>query len=169
MAFDAFLWFDSLVIGQTLDKEMSANKAMDIYSFSLGASNPTSVTATGSGLSAGKVSISSFNFMKKTDSASPIMFQCCAGGQHFATVNVALRKAAGNDATKITFLSYTFTSCMIESIQWSGSSGGDDTPTESVSIAFAQLQISFQKQNDKGAKDGAAITGGWNSQTGQKA
>ena len=33
---------------------------------------------------------------------------------------------------------YDFTDVMVESIQWSGSSGGDDTPTESVSFAFAQ-------------------------------
>ena len=37
---------------------------------------------------------------------------------------------------------------MVESIQWSGSSGGDDTPTESVSIAFAKVKISYSKQAD---------------------
>ena len=33
---------------------------------------------------------------------------------------------------------YTFTDVMVDSIQWSGSPGGDDVPTESVSFAFAK-------------------------------
>ena len=32
---------------------------------------------------------------------------------------------------------------MVESVQWSGSSGGDDTPTESVSFAFAKVEIDY--------------------------
>ena len=35
---------------------------------------------------------------------------------------------------------------MVESIQWSGSSGGDDTPTESVSFAFAKVKVTYSKQ-----------------------
>jgi type VI secretion system secreted protein Hcp len=35
---------------------------------------------------------------------------------------------------------------MIESIQWSGSSGGDDTPSESVSFAFGAFSISYWPQ-----------------------
>ena len=38
------------------------------------------------------------------------------------------RRRAGHSRS---FLKYTFTDVMVESIQWSGSTGGDDTPTES--------------------------------------
>jgi type VI secretion system secreted protein Hcp len=50
---------------------------------------------------------------------------------------------------------------MVESIQWSGSSGGDDTPTESISFAFGKVVIEYKKQ---GAKKGAlevASTASW--------
>ena len=45
------------------------------------------------------------------------------------------------------FLKYVFTDVMVESIQWSGSTGGDDTPTESVSLAFAKVAINYSKQD----------------------
>jgi len=35
----------------------------------------------------------------------------------------------------------------VESVQWSGSSGGDDTPTESVSFAFGTVKITYNLQN----------------------
>ena len=46
------------------------------------------------------------------------------------------------------FLKYDFTDVMVESIQWSGSTGGDDTPTESVSFAFAKVAIDYFKQDE---------------------
>ena len=60
-----------------------------------------------------------------------------------------MRKAAGLDGGQQTFMKYTFTDVMVESIQWSGSSGGDDTPTESVSFAFAKVTIDYSKQDMK--------------------
>ena len=38
----------------------------------------------------------------------------------------------------------------IESYQVSGSSGGDDTPTESVSIAFKSFTMTYSKQGTDG-------------------
>ena len=53
------------------------------------------------------------------------------------------------------FLEYDFTDVMVESIQWSGSSGGDDTPTESVSFAFAKVTIKYSLQDTvKGTHEG---------------
>ena len=56
------------------------------------------------------------------------------------------RDTAGKQGT---YLQYDFTDVMVESIQWSGSSGGDDTPTESVSFAFAKVKITYNKQDEK--------------------
>ena len=47
----------------------------------------------------------------------------------------------------MTFIQYDFTDVMVESVQWSGSTGGDDTPTESVSLAFAKVAIEYSKQD----------------------
>lgn len=121
--------------------------AFEIFSFSMGASNPTTVGTTGSGLSAGKVSVSSFNIMKKTDKSSAVLFSACCVGQHYAKATVICRKATGIAGKQGIFLQYDFVDVMIESIQWSGSSGGDDTPTESVSFAFAQVTVTYKIQN----------------------
>jgi type VI secretion system secreted protein Hcp len=43
---------------------------------------------------------------------------------------------------------------MIESVQWSGSTGGDDTPTESVSIAFGKVSLGYAKQKKEGGVEG---------------
>jgi type VI secretion system secreted protein Hcp len=155
MAFDAFIKFTG-VDGES--KRKGFEKHIEIYSFSLGASNPTTIGAGGGG-GAGKVSISSFNLMKKSDITSPVLFQKCCMGEHFDKVTVTLNKAGGKEA--VDFLKYEFEKVFVESIQWSGSSGGDDTPTESVSLSFGKVVITYTAQDEKGAK-GAVKTGQWN-------
>ena len=133
MPFDAYM----KITGPDVDGEATADqmdKYIEIYSFSWGASNPTTVGPGSGGLSAGRASVSSFNVMKKTE--------------------VYLRKATGTDGGQKTFLKYTFEDVMVESVQWSGSSGGDDTPTESVSLAFAKVALEYYKQ----AEDTGSMT-----------
>ena len=90
------------------------------------------------------------------------MFQACAEGSHYPTVQVDLRKAGGSKP--VVYLSYVFTECMIESIQWSGSSGGDDTPSESVSMAYGELTINYTPQKADGTQ-GTLVTAKWNQVT----
>lgn len=147
MAFDTYLKIEGV------DGEVTATGVegqIEIYSFSWGASNPVSVgSAGGTGLTAGRVSISSFNIMKKSDKTSTALFQACATGKNFTKATVTMRKAAG-EGGQTPFLQYDFETVMVESIQWSGSSGGDDSPTESVSLAFAKVAITFSTVDAKG-------------------
>jgi len=151
MAFDTFLFLDQITGESTATIDPKPNgltlAPMEIYSFSWGASNPTTVGSQGGGLSAGKVSISSFNIMKKSDNASAVLFQNCCSGQHILKGSVIMRKATGTSGKQAVFLQYDFDDMMVESIQWSGSSGGDDTPTESVSLAFAKCTVTYFKQD----------------------
>lgn len=157
MAFDTFLDIEG-VPGECTATGFE-NK-IEIYSFSWGASNPTTVGSGSTGLSAGKVSISSFNVMKKTEKSSPVLFAACCNGKHYDTATVTMRKAAGEAGQKA-FLTYTFSDVMVESVQWSGSSGGDDTPTESVSLAFAKVEIEYLQQDSKGGAVGKPIKASW--------
>ena len=154
MSFDTYLDI-ATVEGECTSKGFE--KKIEIYSFSWGASNPTTVGSGAGGLSGGKVSISSFNFMKKTEKSSATLFSACCRGDHFATAKVTMRKAGGTAGQQI-FLVYEFTDCMVESIQWLGSTGGDDSPTESVSMAFAVCKITYNAQDATGkmAKAGEA-------------
>jgi len=156
MAFDAFLKLD----GVTGESSKTNHKGeIEIMSFSWGASNPTSA-AHGTGMSTGKVSLSDFSIMKTTDKASPTLFLNCCSGKHFPTANVTIQKATGGD-TGETYLQYDFTEVYVSSIQWSGSSGGDDKPMESVSFAYGQVKISYKPQDAQG-KLGSQIMAGWN-------
>jgi type VI secretion system secreted protein Hcp len=160
MAYDAFMWLtggDPEAKGETTDKTYKDKKAFEIYSFSWGASNPTTIGSASGGAGAGKVSISSFNVMKKTDTASAALFTNCCKGAHFTAANVVLRKAGG---TALEYLKYDFEEVFVESIQWSGSSGGDDTPSESVSFAFAKVSITYEPQTGKGA-EGTKVSAVW--------
>ena len=155
MAFDAFLKIDG-VNGEATRKGFE--KQMEIQSFSWGASNPSTIGAGGGGGGGGKVSVSSFNVMKKSDSASPILFQACCKGDHFATAVVTLNKAAG--AAALDFIKYEFEEVYVDSVQWSGASGGDDTPSESVSFSFGKVSITYTPQNKDGSKGSPAV-GAW--------
>ena len=162
MAFDTYISIDTV----TGEAQQSAHVGwIEIYSFSWGASNPTTVGTGTTGLSAGKVSVSSFNIMKKTDSSSPTLFAGCCTGQHFATATVEMSKATGTSGVQQVFLQYVFTDVMIESIQWSGSTGGDDTPTESVSLAFGKVAITYSKQDDTTGAMSPAGNASWNLTT----
>lgn len=159
MAFDTYMWLEepgdgaNAVAGESTDKVYSANKAFELYSFSWGASNPATITSGGGGTGGGRVSISSFNVMKKSDNASGDLFYTCCNGGHFGKATVVLRKAGGTkDATGTVYLTYTFKEVFVDSIQWSGSSGGDDVPAESVSFSFGACKIEYWPQKKTGGQ-----------------
>lgn len=160
MSFDAFLVIDT-VTGESTDKAHKG--AIEIYSFSFGASNPTTIGSSSGGAGAGKVQLSSFSLMKKSDKTSPVLFQACAMGTHYKTATVYLRKAGGT--SPVEYLIYTFSMVFVSSIQWSGSAGGDDTPAESVSFEYGGLKIDYQPQGPDGKPLGGAIHGGWDVTT----
>jgi type VI secretion system secreted protein Hcp len=147
MAFDTFLDLGDKIKGESTAKGFEGK--IEIFSFSWGASAPVTIGSGSGGVSGGKVSISSFNVMKKTDKASALCFLACCTGDHIEKVIVTMRKAGGT-AGQLPFLKYTFTTCMVESIQWSGSTGGDDSPTESMSLAFGKCEIEYSMQDKTG-------------------
>jgi len=162
VAFDTFLKLEG-VSGETTRKGFE--NQIEIYSFSFGASNPTTVGSGSTGMSAGKVSLSSFNIMKKTDVSSPTLFQTCCIGDHFKTAVVTLNKASGDKTTPLAFLKYDFEELFIESIQWSGSAGGDDTPTESVSFSFGKVTITYTPQSTTGGAAPKPAVASWDVRT----
>jgi len=158
MAFDTYLELKDIP-GEATATGMEGK--IEIFSFSWGASNPTTISAGKAGLAGGKASISSFNIMKKTEKSSCTLFANCCAGQHITTATVYMRKATGTSGKQGIFLQYDFTDVMVESIQWSGSSGGDDTPTESVSFAFAKVAITYSTQDTAKGTMSKAGTASW--------
>lgn len=163
MAMDAYLWIDGVKGEATAD---GLKDYMEIMSYSFGASNPASIGTGSGGAGTGKASLSSFNVMKFSEAGSAELFQRSCEGKHFPKAKVVLRKATG-EGGQSPYLEYEFEEVYIDSIQWSGSSGGDDRPTESLSFSFAKLTITYYKQDAKGAvsKDKQAF---WNVRTAAK-
>ena len=91
MAYDAFLKLNG-VTGES-QKEGHTGQ-IELMSFSWGASNPTTV-AVGTGLAAGKVSLSDFSVMKVTDKASPTLFRTAAPANTIDKASVFIQKATG--------------------------------------------------------------------------
>lgn len=132
-------------------------KEIEVFSFSLGASNPSSVS-TGGGSGAGKVDISSLSIQKQVDLASAKLFLKCCDGTHFAEGTLTVREAGGSDTVEYWIMKMK--QVFVDSVNWGAASGGGK-PTESVSLSFAECKITYWSQNDKGGKDQKAEAG-WN-------
>jgi type VI secretion system secreted protein Hcp len=159
MALEAFLKIEGIP-GES--RKQGHADEIDIFSFSFGASNPTTV-GKGTGAGASQVNISSFNIMKATDLSSTALFLRCAKGEHIPTAIITLRKAGGTNPLE--YLQYKFTKVYVDSIQWSGASGGDDTPTESLSLAFEKVEIVYSSQADDGTAK-KTVGSGWDIPSG---
>lgn len=133
---------------------------IQIFSFSLGASNPSNI-GTGTGAGAGKVSFSSLSIQKEVDSSTATLFLNCAKGTHFQKATLVVREAGGE--SPVDFLTYELKLVYVDSISWGGASGGGK-PSESVSLSCAEIKMIYWAQDEKGGKTGKK-EGGWNIQT----
>lgn len=159
MAVEIFLTLAGIT-GESQKK--NAEGWIEIFSFSNGASNPSSV-AFGTGSGAGKVDLSSISIQKQLDIASPYMFANCCAGTHVATGNMVVRESTGNTAGGEVYFQYDMTEVFIDSISWGGAAGGGK-PSESVSLSFKSLMVTYTPQAADG-KMGTKIPKGWNVST----
>jgi len=139
MASDAYILINT-INGESQAQGMTNNIELD--SFSFGASNPADVG--GKGLSAGKCSLSDFSFTCGVDAASYQILKALYTGQHIDTTTFSLRESGGG-ANPYTYLQVVMTNCYITSQSIGGGSQGK--PTQSVSIAYEQIQYTYFTQD----------------------
>src|ERR1700739_4409807 len=125
MAVNAYLVIDGLPGPST-----SKQNAIDVLSFSFGASMTTSED-TGGGLRAGGADVSHVTVMKVLDKTSPDLFQHCTTGDFLSKVDLIYDKAMGDQQED--YFKLSMQDALITSIQFSGS---NENPTESISFAF---------------------------------
>ena len=155
MAADMLLYIDG-VKGESQIEGKS--DWIDIMSYSLGASNPSSVS-TGMGSGAGKVSISSLSVQKVIDKSSPILFLKCCTGKHFAKAKLAVREAGDKP---LEYVVMNFEQVYVDNISWGGAAGGGK-PTESIAFSFAKITIDYYPQKADGTL-GEKVPAGWDVQ-----
>lgn len=115
---------------------------IELDSFSFGASNPADVG--GKGLAAGKASLSDFSFSCALDSASYQILKNLYNGTHISTVTFAGRKTGGG-GTPYLYLQAIMTNCYVTSHSTGG--GATGVPSQSVSIAYEQIEFQYYTQD----------------------
>ncbi len=170
MAFDAFLKIDGIDGESTVQ---GYEKWIELLSFSWGvaasetAGGPAGGGGGGGG-AAGRASPKAFSFMKLTDSASPNIFLKLCEGTPFQQVSLACRKAGGNaadsGAAPQAFLKIDFFDVFFSSYNEGGNTGTDQQPLESLSFAFAKMDLQVAAMLTDGTL-GAVSSAGFNFRT----
>jgi type VI secretion system secreted protein Hcp len=154
MAFDCFLKLDQIE-GESQDKGHKGE--IELLSINWGMTQ-AGTSGYGGGAGGGRVNMQDVVCMKRYDKASPkIMLHCCKG-THIKSGIVTIRKAGGEQQE---YMKIKMTDILVSSIQAGGSSqGGDDIPTETLSLNFSKIEIEYKEQKPDGTL-GGAVPGWW--------
>jgi type VI secretion system secreted protein Hcp len=136
-ASDFFLKLEG-IDGESVDDRHKGE--IEIQSFSWGVSNAGSMASGGGG--AGKATFQDMHFMRRLDKASPKLALACATGQHIPSAVLVCRKS-GSDGKPVEYYKITMIDILVTGITAGGSSGGDDMPTESISLNFAKIEWEY--------------------------
>jgi type VI secretion system secreted protein Hcp len=128
-------------------KDTDHTNEIEIMSFSFGVSNQGS-GAIGVGSGASKARVNDVTVMKYVDKASPGLFQNCCIGKSFKSATLTVRKAGGDKP--VNYLVYNMDEVFITNVSTSGSDGGG-IATESVSLNFAKITVTYTEQNADGS------------------
>jgi type VI secretion system secreted protein Hcp len=147
MAVNAYLVIDGIPGPST-----SKTNAIDVLSFSFGASQTAVIGAGSSGgeARAGRADVSNLTIMKVLDKTSPLLFDHCVAGNYLTKVDLIYDKAMGSSSNQQDYFALHLTDALITSLQLSGS---NENPMESVSFAFSKIQVAYNPE-EKGALKG---------------
>ena len=136
---------------------MKRDGAIDIMSFSFGASMASSYGAGRSGGEAatGNASASDMSVMSVGDGLTPKLFADLCSGHIFTEVKVEYEKPIGDVQTA--FFKVTAEDAFLTSLQLSGSS---ENPVVSMSFAAEKVKCSYNPQDNEGKLQGY-VDGGW--------
>jgi type VI secretion system secreted protein Hcp len=141
-AVDFFIKFDGIK-GESADAKHKDE--IDVESWSFGETNTVGGGAGGGG--AGKVSMQDFHFTMQLNRASPALMKACATGQHIKEATLSARKAGKGQQEYLTF---KFRDVLVSSFQ---SVGTEElpVPTDSISLAFAKVEVEYKPQKSDGS------------------
>ena len=144
---DYFLKIDGIP-GESPDKTHKAE--IEIDSFSWGETN-TGTALQGGGMGSGKVQMQDFHFVMRVNKASPLLFLCCANGEHIKSATLTCRKA-GKEQQE--YLKYTFSDLLVSSYQ-TGGPAGNVIPLDQISLNFTKVEFEYKEQKADGSLGGA--------------
>lgn len=137
--------------------------ALEIQSFSWGASNPTSI-ASGGGGGGGKVSFQDLHFTSTVSKASPLLLLFCANGTHIKKATLTVRKQGGE---QLVYYKISLEDLVVSSYQTGGSNGSGEMHDQ-CSLSFTKIKFEYKPQKSDQSLD-SAIEGGWDIKKNVKA
>jgi type VI secretion system secreted protein Hcp len=161
MPSDFFLKIDG-VSGESHDSQHKG--AIDVLAWSWGESS--SAPPAGAGGGGGKANIQDLSYTANVSAATPVLVQACAAGKRFASAVLTARKPGGT-SNGFDYLTFSMTDVAVTSVQ-EGGSGGEDTLTENVTLAFRAFHLQYLPQTAKGSA-GTPVQAGWDVGTNQPA
>ncbi|HEY5661846.1 MAG TPA: type VI secretion system tube protein Hcp [Gaiellaceae bacterium] len=129
--------------GESLDSKHKGE--IEVLSWSWGLSNPVSLAGSGAGQ--GKAHFHDLSFTHKIDKASPALMQACATGVHLKEAMITHRKAGKGQQE---FLVIKMNDVIVTAL---GDADTSDESTETVSLAFAKIDVEYRPQKADGSLD----------------
>jgi type VI secretion system secreted protein Hcp len=155
VAFDAFLKLGEVKGGST---DAAHKDEIVVREYSFGVNNTASVGSTGGGAGAGKATFSDLTFTTPLSVASPKLLLACASGVHYDTAVLTLRRSGGTKPPD--FLKITLKTVLVSSYLDAGASS-DDTPLDSITLAFGAIRVDVFTQNPSGGTAPPPSSAGW--------
>ena len=149
MAVDAFLKLGDLK-GESIVDKMEDQIQIDSWSWSM---SQAGTTHSGTGGGAGKVDVSDMTFTKRMDTSTPNLVLGVCTGKHYESATLTCRKAG---TEPLDYLIIEMTDVIITNYSTSGNAG-QDVIYDNFNLNFAKYKMSYQPQDNKGAKAGGAI------------
>jgi type VI secretion system secreted protein Hcp len=124
---------------------------IEVLSFSWGVSSSESIsTGAAGGAGAGKATFKDLTIVHVVDKASPLLLKACATGTHLKDATITHRKAGKGQQE---FLVVKMNDIIITSVSHGGSA--DQSSAETVSMAFAKVDLEYFPQKADGSLDAA--------------
>jgi len=146
-AVDMFLKIDG-VDGEAVDTVGGHSNEIDVLAWSWGISQ--SGRHDGDDGEAGRVNVQDLSITKFVDKSSTDLYESLSGGEHFPEVILSVRTAG--DPFVVDYLVYTLEEARVTSVS-TGGSGGEDRPTETITLNFAKVKIEYTPQREDGSPE----------------
>jgi type VI secretion system secreted protein Hcp len=119
---------------------------IEVLSFSWGVTN--AAPAGWGGGAASKATFQDLSIVHRIDKATPLLMQACATGTHLKEATITHRKAGKGQQE---FLIVKMNDIIITGVAHSGSA--DQPAAETVSLAFAKVELEYRPQKADGSLD----------------
>ncbi|MDR2754310.1 MAG: type VI secretion system tube protein Hcp [Planctomycetaceae bacterium] len=147
-----FLKIDGISGECTLEKYKNQ---IEIYSFSLGFSQPTSaLRSSEGGGTVARPHCSDISFSKRYDISSPSICQVLWAGKTIKEVVLTLCRS-DDKSSMIEYMKITMSNVVISNYNISG---GGDLPGETFSMNYSKIAFDYKQQKEEGGSNGTAAS-----------